>query len=674
MNIENLIELISPAALLIIFSAGITVLFRKKIRNSILLQILKISIIPILIAVSIAVTLGRFGTTLFHNLLASILILGCFFYSFWMIKKKIVTPLQRYSNLIKQVSENDLPNIVQNLKLIADGDFSRAIKPVTICEQNVIGNYQILDIGQGCYKIFLQMEEMNSTIEGMLYNFQTTLSQIQSEITGLVESTAQFASTLSETSCMADQISETISQISSGTLQQAQSAETTSVATMRLKESIHNVAVGTREQFSVIQTSTEETNQLTAVLQEVANKVEFGVEKAEEMASISQKGAATVDANLKSIQNINTTFTTASENVGEMRRLSAEIGSIVNTIDEIASQTNLLALNAAIEAARTSGNAVNISQSMLQNHLSSFVVLFSELLKKIDTPLTDYELIEIGKACKIEEILLTDGDGVVIATNHPSDIAFRFSDDPKDQSYQFRHLLYQDDGLYAQDIQPRSIDGQLYMYVGASRKDEPGMVQVGVLADEVQKHALQGRGFAVVANEVRKLAGESASAAKEIAKMITNVQKAIENTALAMKSSGLEIENGVSTAQQSEKDLNEILNAAQELKNLLTHIAGGAKTLTLNANNLLDVISTVSLVAQENSDATQQMTAASQEAAAAIENIASISEQTSASAEEINASTVDMAEHLHLMLGSAEAIRCTSDRLKNAVDHFKTKI
>src|SRR6476661_2395676 len=49
---------------------------------------------------------------------------------------------------------------------------------------------------------------------------------------------------------------------------------------------------------------------------------------------------------------IRTVVSTAAGRVEELGALGEKIGTVVETIDDIAEQTNLLALNAAIEAAR----------------------------------------------------------------------------------------------------------------------------------------------------------------------------------------------------------------------------------------------------------------------------------------------------------------------------------
>ncbi|HRE26566.1 MAG TPA: methyl-accepting chemotaxis protein, partial [Anaerolineales bacterium] len=63
-------------------------------------------------------------------------------------------------------------------------------------------------------------------------------------------------------------------------------------------------------------------------------------------------GVTTVGESLDSLGRIEASSRRAKDKIGQMGTQSVQIGTIVETIDEIAAQTNLLALNAAIEAAR----------------------------------------------------------------------------------------------------------------------------------------------------------------------------------------------------------------------------------------------------------------------------------------------------------------------------------
>jgi len=73
---------------------------------------------------------------------------------------------------------------------------------------------------------------------------------------------------------------------------------------------------------------------------------------AEAAGQAAMTGAQVVHAAAGEIGRIADAVRQSASGLGELQQISAEIGSIVATIKEIADQTNLLALNAAIEAAR----------------------------------------------------------------------------------------------------------------------------------------------------------------------------------------------------------------------------------------------------------------------------------------------------------------------------------
>ncbi len=70
------------------------------------------------------------------------------------------------------------------------------------------------------------------------------------------------------------------------------------------------------------------------------------------LVSRTDRGKETVDLLTGTIRENESAMASLGEGVGTLGQRSREIGSITETISQIASQTNLLALNAAIEAAR----------------------------------------------------------------------------------------------------------------------------------------------------------------------------------------------------------------------------------------------------------------------------------------------------------------------------------
>ncbi|GGP25285.1 methyl-accepting chemotaxis protein [Silvimonas amylolytica] len=72
----------------------------------------------------------------------------------------------------------------------------------------------------------------------------------------------------------------------------------------------------------------------------------------EETDVVSEQGKQVIHRAAQEMHEIANTVQSASKMIEDLGAKSSQIGSIVNTIKEIADQTNLLALNAAIEAAR----------------------------------------------------------------------------------------------------------------------------------------------------------------------------------------------------------------------------------------------------------------------------------------------------------------------------------
>lgn len=115
---------------------------------------------------------------------------------------------------------------------------------------------------------------------------------------------------------------------------------------------ITEVAGGAHCQLTVVEETSSTITKIKGKLQDVAASAGTLAATAEQSASAAQKGSEAIERAIAQIKGAQETVFDTSAVVGKLGERSRDIGTIVETIAQIAGQTNLLALNAAIEAAR----------------------------------------------------------------------------------------------------------------------------------------------------------------------------------------------------------------------------------------------------------------------------------------------------------------------------------
>lgn len=102
----------------------------------------------------------------------------------------------------------------------------------------------------------------------------------------------------------------------------------------------------------------------------------------------------------------------------------------------------------------------------------------AELIKSDPTAMETPRMIALAKSIGVDEIHVINNNGVLTQGSVADFFGFDFN--TTDQTKPFISLIDQKDGRLAQEPSQRGTDNALFQYIGVSRLDEPGVVQIGL--------------------------------------------------------------------------------------------------------------------------------------------------------------------------------------------------
>ena len=140
-------------------------------------------------------------------------------------------------------------------------------------------------------------------------------------------------------------------------------------STRRLSDLAHETLESVEEQRNETDQVATATNEMASTAEEIARNANQASDAGQEVTQSARNGASQAGNTRQAIEELNRAIGDAAERIRNVESESEAIGSVIDTINEIAGQTNLLALNAAIEAARAgeSGRGFSVVAEEVRN-------------------------------------------------------------------------------------------------------------------------------------------------------------------------------------------------------------------------------------------------------------------------------------------------------------------
>ncbi|GEO25564.1 methyl-accepting chemotaxis protein [Alicyclobacillus acidoterrestris] len=144
-----------------------------------------------------------------------------------------------------------------------------------------------------------------------------------------------------------------------------------------------------------------------------------------------------------------------------------------------------------------------------------------------------------------------------------------------------------------------------------------------------------GRGFAIVAEEVRKLAGNTADAARQIVESISLMQAQSETAVTAMQSAQTDVNNGIQAVHVAGTSFERIMEAVEAVQTQILDVSSAAQQIAAGTSQVLTSIQQIAASAEQNAGSSESVAAMAEEQMATMQEVAASTQELSRMAEQL---------------------------------------